>query len=44
MLFRSLLDGISQRQDSILRNLIAAERAALPGAELEQLSLFDQAG
>ncbi len=39
-----LLDGISQRQDSILRNLIAAERAALPGAELEQLSLFDQAG
>ncbi len=39
-----LLDGISQRQDSILRNLITAERAALPGAELEQLSLFGQAG
>ena len=32
------------RQDSILRNLIAAERAALPETEQEQLSLFDQAG
>ena len=39
-----VLDGLKLRQDSILRNLIAAERAALPGAELEQLSLFDSAG
>lgn len=39
-----ILDGLKLQQDSILRNLIAAERAALPGAELEQLSLFGQAG
>lgn len=37
-----LLDGLKLRQDSILRNLIAAERAALPAAEGEQLSLFDR--
>lgn len=39
-----VMDGLKLRQDSILRNLIAAERASLPGAELEQLSLFEQAG
>ena len=39
-----ILDGLKLQQDSILRNLIAAERAALPGAELEQMSLFQQAG
>ena len=39
-----ILDGLKLQQDSILRNLIAAERAALPGAELEQLSLFGQVG
>ena len=39
-----ILDGLKLQQDSILRKLIAAERAALPGAELEQLSLFGQAG
>ena len=36
-------EGVKLHADSILRNLIAAERAALPGAEPEQLSLFDQA-
>ena len=39
-----ILDGLKLQQDSILRGLIAAERAALPGTELEQLSLFEQAG
>ncbi|MDE7262769.1 MAG: putative DNA modification/repair radical SAM protein [Oscillospiraceae bacterium] len=39
-----VMDGLRFQPDSILRNLIAAERAALPGAELEQLSLFDHAG
>lgn len=39
-----VLDGLKLQQDSILRGLIASERAALPGAELEQLSLFEQAG
>ena len=39
-----VLDGLKLQQDSILRNLIAAERTALPGAELEQLSLFDRMG
>ena len=39
-----ILDGLKLQRDSILRNLTAAERAALPGAELEQLSLFDSAG
>ncbi len=39
-----ILDGLKLQQDSILRNLIAAERAALPAAEVEQLSLFDQVG
>mgnify|MGYP001058863121 CR=1 FL=1 len=39
-----ILDGLKLQQDSILRNLIAAERAALPAAEIEQLSLFDQVG
>ena len=29
-----VLDGLKLQQDSILRNLIAAERTALPGAEL----------
>ena len=36
-------EGVKLHADSILRNLIAAERAALPGAETEQLSLFDRA-
>ena len=36
-------EGVKLHADSILRNLIAAERAALPGAEPEQLSLFDRA-
>ena len=35
-----VLEGLQVRQDSILRNLIAAERAALPQPEMEQLSLF----
>ena len=39
-----ILDGLKLQQDSILRNLIAAERAALPTAEVEQLSLFSQVG
>ncbi len=39
-----VMDGVKLRQDSILRNLMAAERASLPGAELEQLSLFGHAG
>ena len=39
-----VLEGIKLQQDSILRNLIASERAALPGAELDQLSFFDQVG
>ena len=39
-----VMDGIRLQHDSILRNLIAAERSALPSAELDQLSLFDQAG
>ena len=36
-----LLDGVCRRPDSILRNLAALERAALPANEGEQLSLFD---
>ncbi len=36
-----VLDGLTLRQDSILRNLIAVERAALPAEAGEQLSLFD---
>ena len=39
-----MLAGLKLQPDSILRSLIAAERAALPGAELEQLSLFENAG
>jgi len=39
-----LMEGARLRQDSILRNLIAVERASLPGAEMEQLSMFDQVG
>ena len=35
-----ILDGLRMGQDSILRNLIAAERTALPQPEMEQLSLF----
>ena len=37
-----ILDGLTLRQDSILRNLIAVERASLPMAEGQQLSLFDR--
>ena len=35
-----ILDGVCRRPDSILRNLAALERAALPANEGEQLSLF----
>ncbi len=38
------MEGLKCSQDSILRNLIAVERAALPTAEFQQLSLFDSAG
>lgn len=38
-----ILDGIKLEQDSILRNLIAAERSSLPASEGEQLSLFSSA-
>ena len=38
-----ILDGISLRPDSVLRSLTALERAALPGWEGQQLSLFDPA-
>ena len=38
-----ILDGVCRRPDSILRNLAALERAALPASEGEQLSLFDPA-
>ena len=31
-------------QESILQNLMAMERRALPQAEVQQLSLFDQVG
>ena len=37
-----ILDGLTLRQDSILRNLIAVERVSLPMTEGEQLSLFDR--
>ena len=37
-------DGLIIRQESILRHLIAAERAALPAAEYQQLSLFESTG
>jgi predicted DNA-binding helix-hairpin-helix protein len=39
-----ILDGLKLQPDSILRGLIASERAALPGVELEQMSLFDRVG
>ena len=39
-----ILDGLKLHPEGILRNLIAAERASLPGTEMEQLSLFDAAG
>jgi len=35
-----IIDGLRFSQDSVLRGLIAAERAALPMPEMEQLSLF----
>ncbi len=37
-------DGLIIRQESILRHLVAAERAALPAAEYQQLSLFESTG
>ena len=37
-------DGLRFTQDSLLRNLIAAEQSQLPQPELQQLSLFDSAG
>ncbi len=38
------LGGLHLSQESILRNLVSLERAALPPWEGEQLSLFDSAG
>ena len=35
------VEGLRFTQDGVLRNLIAAERLALPVPEMEQLSLFD---
>ena len=35
-----MADGLRFTPDSLLRNLIAAERSSLPQPELEQLSLF----
>ena len=35
-----MAEGLRFTQDSLLRNLIAAERPALPQAVFEQLSLF----
>ena len=35
-----IIDGLHFTQDSVLRGLISAERAALPVPEMEQLSLF----
>ena len=34
-------EGLRFSEDSLLRNLIAAERGRLPQPEMEQLSLFD---
>ena len=39
-----MADGLRFTQDSLLRNLIAAEQSQLPQPELQQLSLFDSAG
>ena len=39
-----MADGLRFTQDSLLRNLIAAEQPQLPQPELQQLSLFDSAG
>ena len=39
-----MADGLRFTQDSLLRNLIAAEQPQLPQPELQQLSLFDTAG
>ena len=36
-----MADGLRFTPDSLLRNLIAAERPSLPQPELEQMSLFD---
>lgn len=35
-----IAEGLHFTPDSLLRNLVAAERPALPGSEMEQLSLF----
>ena len=35
-----MADGLRFTPDSLLRNLIAAERPSLPGGGMEQLSLF----
>ena len=37
-------DGLRFTQDSLLRNLIAAERPLLPQQEMVQMSLFDPLG
>jgi predicted DNA-binding helix-hairpin-helix protein len=39
-----LPEGLRFTQDSLLRNLMAAERSQLPQPEMEQLSLFDSVG
>ena len=37
---RRMAEGLRFTPDSLLRNLIAAERPGLPQPEMEQLSLF----
>ena len=39
-----MADGLRFTQDSLLYNLIAAERPLLPQQEIVQLSLFDSTG
>ena len=39
-----MAEGLRFSPDSLLRNLIAAERPLLPQEQPEQLSLFDSAG
>ena len=39
-----MADGLRFTQDTLLRNLIAAEQSLLPQPEMQQLSLFEPAG
>lgn len=39
-----MADGLRFTQDTLLRNLIAAEQPLLPQPEMQQLSLFEPAG